>query len=215
MSSTGWPRSARRAASRSSPTKSSPTTSSRPARQRRAGRAAARRDVLSFALGGLSKSVGLPQVKLGWIAVGGPDRARRRRARAARADLRHLSVGLDAGAAGGGDAARARRRDPRADRRADRRRTTARCRAAAVGRRAAACCRARAAGTPCCRCRRSRPKRSSCCACSADGVLTHPGYFFDFPRESFLIVSLLPPEAAFADGLSRVLRHFDCSVGRQ
>ena len=27
---------------------------------------------LTFALGGLSKSVGLPQVKLGWIAVGGP-----------------------------------------------------------------------------------------------------------------------------------------------
>ena len=30
-------------------------------------------------------------MKLGWIAVGGPDRARRRRARAARARLRHLS----------------------------------------------------------------------------------------------------------------------------
>ena len=28
-----------------------------------------------------------------------------------------------------------------------------------------------------------------------DGVLAHPGYFFDFPRESFLVVSLLPPEA--------------------
>ena len=39
-----------------------------------AGRVAARRDVLSFSLGGLSKSAGLPQVKLGWIAVGGPDR---------------------------------------------------------------------------------------------------------------------------------------------
>src|SRR5476651_2125438 len=39
----------------------------------RAGRVVTRCDVLSFALGGLSKSVGLPQVKLGWIAVGGPD----------------------------------------------------------------------------------------------------------------------------------------------
>ena len=45
-----------------------------------------------------------------------------------------------------------------------------------------------------------------------DGVLTHPGYFFDFPRESFLIVSLLPPPAPFADGVSRVLRHFDCTM---
>ena len=48
-----------------------------------------------------------------------------------------------------------------------------------------------------------------------DGVLTHPGYFFDFPRESFLIVSLLPPEASFADGVSRVLRHFNCTAGGQ
>src|SRR5207342_1587938 len=29
-------------------------------------------DVLTFGLGGLSKSIGLPQVKLGWIAASGP-----------------------------------------------------------------------------------------------------------------------------------------------
>jgi hypothetical protein len=45
-------------------------------------------------------------------------------------------------------------------------------------------------------------------------VLVHPGYFFDFPRESFVVVSLLPPEAAFADGVGRVLRHFTCSGNR-
>jgi hypothetical protein len=45
-----------------------------------------------------------------------------------------------------------------------------------------------------------------------DGVLAHPGYFFDFPRASFLIVSLLPPEPVFADGVTRVLRHFTCTV---
>ena len=25
-----------------------------------------------------------------------------------------------------------------------------------------------------------------------DGVLVHPGFFFDFPHEAFLVVSLLP-----------------------
>jgi hypothetical protein len=41
------------------------------------------------------------------------------------------------------------------------------------------------------------------------GVAVHPGYFFDFPRGSFLIVSLLVPEASFAEGIGCVLRHFD------
>jgi alanine-synthesizing transaminase len=45
-----------------------------------------------------------------------------------------------------------------------------------------------------------------------DGVLTHPGYFFDFPRESFLVVSLLPSEASFAAGVATVLRHFACTA---
>jgi aspartate/methionine/tyrosine aminotransferase len=49
---------------------------------------------------------------------------------------------------------------------------------------------------------------------TVDGVCTHPGYFFDFPRESYLVVSLLTPEAAFADGVTRILRHFACSSDR-
>jgi alanine-synthesizing transaminase len=34
-----------------------------------------------------------------------------------------------------------------------------------------------------------------------DAVAVHPGYFFDFPHEAFLVVSLLPPAAAFARGV--------------
>jgi alanine-synthesizing transaminase len=45
-----------------------------------------------------------------------------------------------------------------------------------------------------------------------EGVLTHPGYFFDFARESYLVVSLLPPPEIFAEGIDRILRHFDCSI---
>jgi alanine-synthesizing transaminase len=34
-----------------------------------------------------------------------------------------------------------------------------------------------------------------------DGVVVHPGYFFDFPHEAFLVVSLLPPEEEFVRGV--------------
>ncbi|RPI09615.1 MAG: pyridoxal phosphate-dependent aminotransferase, partial [Zetaproteobacteria bacterium] len=35
---------------------------------------------------------------------------------------------------------------------------------------------------------------------SCDGVWAHPGFFFDFPSEAFLVVSLLGPEEEFARG---------------
>jgi hypothetical protein len=37
-------------------------------------------------------------------------------------------------------------------------------------------------------------------------VLVHPGYFFDFPHEALVIVSLLPREDVFADALERTFR---------
>jgi alanine-synthesizing transaminase len=39
---------------------------------------------------------------------------------------------------------------------------------------------------------------------NTDGVLTHPGYFFDFPHESFVVISLLPAEPLFAIGIERL-----------
>jgi alanine-synthesizing transaminase len=39
------------------------------------------------------------------------------------------------------------------------------------------------------------------------GVLVHPGHFFDFPSDGYLIVSLMTPETMFAEGIGRVLRH--------
>ena len=38
-----------------------------------------------------------------------------------------------------------------------------------------------------------------------DDVLVHPGYFFDFPREAFLVVSLLVEPALFDQAIARVL----------
>jgi len=36
------------------------------------------------------------------------------------------------------------------------------------------------------------------------GVVVQPGYFFDFPSEGHLVVSLLTGEAVFAEGVQRL-----------
>jgi hypothetical protein len=36
-------------------------------------------------------------------------------------------------------------------------------------------------------------------------VHVHPGYFFDFPREAYLVVSLLPSPGVFAEATDRLL----------
>jgi aspartate/methionine/tyrosine aminotransferase len=45
-----------------------------------------------------------------------------------------------------------------------------------------------------------------------DGVLVHPGYFFDFPREAYLVLSLLPPAAEFAQGVARIVERVEQSA---
>jgi len=39
-----------------------------------------------------------------------------------------------------------------------------------------------------------------------DDVLVHPGYFFDFPREAYVVMSLLPAAPVFEPAVARVLR---------
>ena len=39
-----------------------------------------------------------------------------------------------------------------------------------------------------------------------DGVIVHPGYFFDFPSEAFLVVSLLPMPNLFNRGMQLLYR---------
>lgn len=38
-------------------------------------------------------------------------------------------------------------------------------------------------------------------------VLVHPGHFYDFPRDGFLVVSLITPTMIFEQGISRLLRY--------
>ena len=42
-------------------------------------------------------------------------------------------------------------------------------------------------------------------------MVVHPGYFFDFPHEAFLVVSLLPESDAFVRGVTRLLERVDAA----
>jgi aspartate/methionine/tyrosine aminotransferase len=175
-----------------------------------AGRAATTTRALSFAFGGLSKSVGLPQVKLGWIAVSGPGGTVERAMQ--RLELvcdTYLSVSTPAQIA----AAELLQMG-----------AAVRDQISARVRRNYGALRAAAAATPSCSALRSEggwyavlqapsfePEEELVLRLLGGGVLVHPGFFFDFHRETFLVVSLLTPEAAFDDGIARVLRHFACT----
>ena len=40
------------------------------------------------------------------------------------------------------------------------------------------------------------------------GVLVHPGHFYDFAQDGYLVLSLITPEQLFQEGLRRLLTHF-------
>jgi hypothetical protein len=40
-------------------------------------------------------------------------------------------------------------------------------------------------------------------------VLVHPGYYFDLPRGTFAVISLLTPEETFAEGFARLVSFAD------
>ena len=175
----------RRAGSRSSRTRCSPT--SRSARTRGARRASARDGrALAFALGGLSKSCGLPQLKLAWTAVVRPRRRLRARgARPPRGRGRHATSRSSTPVQVAAPALLARRRRAAGtDPRARRGRTSA---AAAPGARAGSPGDAARAGGRLVRgaARARDAQRGGAGAAAArrpKDVLVHPGYFFDFPR---------------------------------
>jgi alanine-synthesizing transaminase len=166
---------------------------------------AARADVLTFTLGGASKSIGLPQVKLGWTLVGGPapDRDRALAALELIADT-FLSVSTPVQVA-----APRLLRDGAVVRGAIQQRVRTNLAAA----------RALQMFYPACdllpveggwslvvRVPATRSEEALVLdLLERERVLVHPGFFFDLPHEAFLVISLLPPAAVFTDAFRRVL----------
>jgi aspartate/methionine/tyrosine aminotransferase len=169
------------------------------------GSVASSGEALTFALGGLSKSAGLPSWKLGWIRLGGPPELRRRAAAALElvADS-YLSVATPVQRALPGILALAPR-----------------IRTAILDRVRGnlEVLRASLADAPEAELLEPEGGWSAVLRVSSRlsdeelvlellehaGVLIHPGYFFDFTTEDFLVLSLLPEPESFAEGVSRLV----------
>ncbi len=161
---------------------------------------------LRFVLGGLSKSCGLPHLKLGWIVVHGPDEA-------ADAAIDRLELVADTYLSAGTPVmvAAPRLLELGETIQAGVRRRVDENRAHLV----------RTVGTDTsCRVLPADGGWSAVLQVPAtipeedlvlqlldkDGVLVHPGYFFDFPREAYLVPSLLPAPGEFREAVGRILQ---------
>ena len=159
-----------------------------------------------FSLGGLSKAAGLPQLKLGWILANGPvgvlGPALERLEWIADA---YLSVSTPVQLAlprlfehgrGTADAIWARvLRNERA------------LQAAFPPGGGVTVLAVRAGWSACLRVPAVRPEEDLVLdLLETHDVLVQPGYFFDFPFEAFLVLSLLPPPDVFAEALPRIVR---------
>ena len=160
---------------------------------------------LTFRLGGLSKSAGLPQVKVGWIAVDGPDAL-------VTAALERLEfvcdaylpvstpaqIALPALIEGGASVREQISTRVRANYRLLQQAVGAYPTVELLHAEAGWSALVRVPG-------RQSEEEIVLELLERDALLVHPGFFFDFPREAFVVLSLLPPETEFAEGISRLL----------
>jgi aspartate/methionine/tyrosine aminotransferase len=162
-------------------------------------------EVLTCALGGLSKSCGLPQAKLGWIVWGGPeDQVSRALAAYEIVADSYLSVSTPVQVAA--EALLTSGAAVRDQIRARIRRNLHALREACTRWPSATVLRTEGGWSAVVQVPAVRPEEELVVTLVAnDGVLVHPGYFFDFAREAFVVLSLIVEPARFDEGVSRLL----------
>jgi aspartate/methionine/tyrosine aminotransferase len=161
--------------------------------------------VLAFSLGGLSKSAGLPQLKLGWIGFGGPsDRVDEVLAAYEIVADTYLSVATPVQAAAADLIERGAAIRSQILARVTRNLDALRKAAAAFP--AATVLPVEGGWSAVIQVPSVVTEESLVLALlEHDDVLVHPGYFFDFPREAFVVVSLLVEPANFDRAVPLVL----------
>jgi alanine-synthesizing transaminase len=167
---------------------------------------------LTFSLGGLSKSVGLPQLKLAWLAVAGPGKERDEAL--ARLEViadTYLSVSTPVQLAAPALLARAEElRRPIAERVRGNVRELRRQLATGS---AATLLDVQGGWSAVLRVPAIWPDEQwALTLLERDGVLVHPGFFFDFAQEAHLVLSTLAEPDTFAEGVRRLLARVEAGA---
>lgn len=165
-------------------------------------------NVLTFTLSGLSKICGLPQMKLAWIVVGGPE-AQKREA-LARLEViadAYLSVGTPVQLAA---PALLQMRGEFHSQLIERvRANLAELDRQLAGRTVCKRLECEAGWTAVLRIPALQSDEELAIALLNEySVYVHPGHFYDFARPGYIVVSLIVPPQDFAEGTRRVLAHF-------
>lgn len=171
-----------------------------------AGPAAARGEALSFSLGGLSKSAGLPSWKLGWMRVGGPPDLKRRSLDALEhvADS-YLSLATPVQRALPGVLALLPRLQGMLRERLVGNLRVLREALSGIGN--VTLLPPQGGWSAVLRVTHPLPDEDLALRLlDREGVLVHPGYFFDFASEDFLVLSLLPEPGRFAEGAQKLVK---------
>jgi aspartate/methionine/tyrosine aminotransferase len=159
-------------------------------------------DVSTFCLSGLSKIAGLPQVKLGWIIAGGPKADVAFRNLELIADT-YLSVSTQVQHAAAGLLKLARGMHRQMDMRV--RANLEHLRGALGGDSPASVLHVEGGWYAILRVPRIRGEEEWCLRLlERYDILVQPGYFYDFDREAFLVLSLLTQADSFREGTRRL-----------
>ena len=161
---------------------------------------------LSFTLGGLSKSCGLPQLKLAWIAVAGPQG--RRDEALSRLEViadAYLSVSTPVQLAA--PEILGRLDELQGPIRERTRRNLSSLRGRLDAHPAVGLLEPEGGWSAVLRVPATRSEEELVVRLVEErDVHVHPGYFFDFPREAYLVVSLLVEPGEFDEGVDRLLQ---------
>ena len=169
----------------------------------RCATAAGRSGALTFVLNGFSKMVGLPQMKLAWIQIAGPaELCREARERLAFVTDAYLSVATPVQHAAPTILRQRRRIQEQIRQRLEENsRTLTRL----------------LSGRPCHVLPReggwyavlhlvgdTGDQETAIALLEKEGVLVHPGHFYDFPSDGYLVLSLLPQGDIFREGAAHL-----------